>query len=215
MASSDFIYDGQTEEYPTDNSRDLSNRSRHQFVSDVGVSFLDYNERLKKEIDYWKKLACQNEMTTLPNRRAFYFIIDAYLNKADRQSESVIFFYIDINRFKSINDAYGHTIGDEVLKELGHRLNKVFTGMVFHFSGDEFVIVHRYHKDPCLPVAAIQEVCSASFLTSSGKIDVSISIGASLYPMQSTDVSTLLDYADSAMYTSKRGLNKSCSFYQE
>lgn len=215
MASSNFMYDLDTEEYPSNKLKNLSKGHDQVPVAGCSSSSKEYVQELEKEILYWRQLACQDDLTKLPNRRAFYFTIESYLRKADDQAEKVAFFYIDINQFKLLNDTYGHCGADKLLQELGRRL-QAFSAVeeVFHFSGDEFVIIYRYQDDFRLKINNILSTCNKPFQLANEEIKINISIGTSLYPVHSTDVATLLEYADSAMYSAKRSKNNTYYLYQ-
>ncbi|WP_153723509.1 GGDEF domain-containing protein [Sporosarcina cascadiensis] len=169
------------------------------------VLLVFHDSLVRSERDYWRRQACLHELTNLPNKRAFDMNVGSYIQEADHFGRRAFFFYMDVDKFKGINDKFGHMVGDEVLKELGRRL-KVITadeGMAFHFSGDEFVIVlHETDDFPDL-LAAVHSVGSQPFTTSRGILDIDISVGASIYPSHSNDVTTLLEYADSAMFLAK------------
>lgn len=215
MTSSNFVYDLDREEYPSDKFKNPSNGLYQVPVAGFGGSSKGYIQDLEKELLYWRKLAWQDDLTKLPNRRAFYFIIESYLRKANHQSEKVALFYIDINQFKLINDTYGHCQADELLKELGRRLKALSVAEeVFHFSGDEFIIIYRYQDNFRSKVGNIQSICDKPFKLANENIKINISIGASLYPVHSTDVATLIEYADSAMYSAKRSEHNTFCLYQ-
>ncbi|GKV66528.1 MULTISPECIES: sensor domain-containing diguanylate cyclase [unclassified Sporosarcina] len=174
--------------------------------SQPGRILLVFHDSLvRSERDYWRQKACLHELTNLPNKRAFDMNVRSYLQEADHLGRRAFFFYMDVDKFKRINDEYGHMAGDEVLKEIGRRL-KIITvnqGYAFHFSGDEFVIVlHETDDFPDL-LAAVHSVGSQPFTTSRGVLNIDISVGASIYPTHSYNVNVLLDYADSAMFLAK------------
>ncbi|ARF17607.1 GGDEF domain-containing protein [Sporosarcina ureae] len=214
MASSNFIYDLDKEGYPSGKFKNMSNGFYQVPIASFDGTSKGYSRDVEKEMLYWRKLACQDDLTKLPNRRAFYFIIESYLQKVEHRSEKVVFFYIDINQFKLINDTYGHSGADEILRELGSRLQTLsLTKEVFHFSGDEFVIIYRYQDNFQSRLSEIQSICDKPFKLANEEIDIRISIGASLYPTHSTDVATLLQYADSAMYVAKRSKSNTFCLY--
>lgn len=161
--------------------------------------------QMKQDRDYWRRLACLHDLTNLPNRRAFQLEIDSYLERAARQGERVLFFYIDIDKFKRVNDIYGHSAADEVLKELGRRLqNSMLENKeVFHFSGDEFVVICRDSGELPAQVEELQAVYSEPFDTRAGAVEIELSIGASIYPSHSTEPAELLELADRFMFSAK------------
>lgn len=161
--------------------------------------------QLQQECDHWRRLACLHDLTNLPNRRAFQFEIDPYLKRAEQQDERVLFFYIDINQFKRVNDRYGHNAADEVLQELGRRLQNSMleNKRAFHFSGDEFVVICRDSGELASQARVLQAVCSEPFETRAESITIELSIGASIYPDHSTEPAELLELADRFMFSAK------------
>lgn len=167
----------------------------------------------RRERDHWRQLACLHELTQLPNRRAFAIQIQSYIQKANRIGKKLAILSMDINKFKRINDRFGHLVGDEVLIEIGRRLKSlpIGNGGAFHFSGDEFVVVQYYQECVIEQVKSINSLCSEPVMSSKGLIDVGMSIGVSIYPDHSSDIEKLLDYADMAMFEAK---NRSASLYE-
>ncbi len=159
----------------------------------------------QKETEKWQQLACHHELTNLPNRRMLDQVIESSVARAQHKRSQLAVLYMDINCFKTINDTYGHAVGDLVLKEVGSRLVRVLPlqNYVFHVSGDEFVlIIEEMGKLEAL-VQAIMELFSKPFIVNQFQIDASASIGMSIYPDHSEDPSQLIEYADAAMYDVK------------
>lgn len=160
----------------------------------------------REERDSWREIACLHDLTGLPNRRAFHLAAETYLQRADRSGMKLSFLYTDIDRFKTINDTYGHSVGDEVLKECGRRFKELQNeeNGVFHFSGDEFVFMYMYEEDVFEQVKKVQAAVTTPFQTSRGPLQVELSIGISVYPDDSRDIGKLLDRADVSMLTAKQ-----------
>ena len=166
-----------------------------------------------------ESLVLQDNLTKLPNR---LFLID-YTNglfMAHRQLEGeVAFIYIDLDRFKSVNDAFGHHIGDELLVKLAQRLHHQLTDnqKLMRIGGDEFLlIVENTTQVECeefaaLLLAKIQE----SFKISGKEINISASIGIVLYPKHGSGLQDLLINAEAAMMQSKEQGRNTYSIYNE
>lgn len=160
----------------------------------------------EKAMEKWRYLACHHELTNLPNRRKLNMSLDSYVSRRKDSSEKLTILFLDINKFKSINDRYGHIIGDQFLIEVGNRLSALFKlrNVVFHISGDEFVIMIEGIENLEEQIQSILKVFSAQFLIENHQFYVSASIGASVYPDHSTDMKTVIKYANAAMYSAKQ-----------
>ena len=160
---------------------------------------------LGKRYDMVKFLADQDTLTNIYNRR---YMIHAFLKlstQLDKKGENLILFFLDINNFKMINDQYGHEMGDAVLKHFSKVLVKS-TGkkeIVARFAGDEFIILAPYtdEKGKDLMINQINnELRKSSDVL---HIDLSVSIGTSVYPDDSKTLDGLLKIADQEMYKQK------------
>lgn len=139
--------------------------------------------------------------------------------RARRNNELTGILFIDLDRFKQVNDALGHAIGDLLLQSVATRLiNCLREGdTVTRLGGDEFaMIIDANDVNNCTSVA--QKVLSAlskEFYLNGQNIQISGSIGASLYPNDSSDIHVLLHYADIAMYRAKAQGGNTCCKYSE
>ena len=155
-----------------------------------------------------KGLALQDNLTKLPNR---LFLIE-YTNSLfafQKYSRSKIaFIYIDIDRFKAVNDAFGHHIGDELLVKLAHRLHALLESnqKLIRIGGDEFLLViEEFSADRIDKVAdAVLQRIQESFTVSSKEINISASLGVVYYPDHGNNLHDLLINADAAMLMSKQ-----------
>lgn len=173
--------------------------------SPLQVIVISTNITNQKELERWKYLACHQELTTLPNRRMLDYSIGSFVLRAKQKQEKIAILYMDINHFKSINDTYGHLVGDLILKEVGDRLSSLHTlkQCIFHLSGDEFIIIIEDVKNIGVYTNLINELFNKQFLIGNHLIHASVSIGMSIYPDHSKDIKTLIKYADLAMYGAK------------
>ena len=159
------------------------------------------------------QLARYDELTGLPNRSTFIAQLELSLNRAHVKEQELALFFIDLDRFKTVNDSLGHAAGDSLLKVMAERLSGLMrdSDMVARLGGDEFVVL----LDGGVDTHALSSVAKRMLnvlcepLRLSGRpLQVSASIGIGLYPADGTDVAGLLKSADTAMYLAKsRGKN--------
>ncbi|MCX4028278.1 GGDEF domain-containing response regulator [Endozoicomonas sp. SM1973] len=167
-----------------------------------------------------KSIVRKDSLTSLPNRIYFFDFCKRALNLAKRQNTVMAVLYFDINGFKCINDTYGHTAGDQVLKELGIKVTKALRkeDMLFRLSGDEFAIIaeHLHAEVQAYPIAKrINEAVSTlPIKIGQFNIDVTISIGIAVYPDSQT-VQELVKHADIAMYEAKHNSDHFACFYSK
>lgn len=154
------------------------------------------------------RLANHDPLTGLPNRTYFQIYLEHALSQCSRKGGQVSLMFIDLDRFKHINDSRGHEIGDEVLRIVADRLGEVLRGddFVARLGGDEFAVVMSHPRT--LRAARRVAVKLIETLTQPFRIDnhsytVSASIGISVYPDDASDANTLLRQADMAMYRAK------------
>lgn len=154
------------------------------------------------------KLANHDPLTGLPNRMYFQDFIIRTLAHAQRLKHQVYLLFIDLDRFKKINDSEGHEVGDAVLKIVANRLNDVLRGddFVARLGGDEFALVFTH---PPVNNAAsnlarkVINTISQPFELNARLYNIGASIGISVYPNDTQDANTLLRQADLAMYQAK------------
>ncbi|HEY6822578.1 MAG TPA: EAL domain-containing protein [Burkholderiales bacterium] len=158
-------------------------------------------------------VATHDALTGLPNRVMFGQRLDHALTQARRHGRKLAVLFIDLDRFKNINDTLGHEAGDGLLREVARRLKHGLRGSdtVARLGGDEFVVLLEEIDDPVLVGAVAQKLIGAlaeSFLIGGRHYHVTASIGASTFPDDAHDAQALLKNADIAMYRAKeRGRN--------
>ncbi len=166
--------------------------------------------RLRESEEKLRVTALHDPLTGLPNRALVFEYCDHLLSAAQRNHSRGALLFIDLDRFKPINDLYGHEMGDRVLKEVAARLAEVtrHEDLVGRLGGDEFVIVLPYlDADRFRAVVVAQhvvETISRPFRIDNLELSVSPSVGISYFPEHAADVSTLLHAADLAMYQVKQ-----------
>jgi len=165
------------------------------------------NEELKK----LHALAHYDTLTEIPNRLSFDISLNKAIERAKRRRGDVALFFIDLDNFKDINDAYGHAAGDIVLKSVANHIKKIIRteDTVARIGGDEFaLIVESCTNDEYVEILAkrIIGAISEEIETPNSKIKVSCSIGISRFPNDAKTKEELIDMSDKAMYAAKKSI---------
>ncbi len=155
------------------------------------------------------RLAHYDSLTSLPNRVFFNEMLTKTLNHAKRHKKIFAILFIDLDRFKTINDALGHPMGDLVLKEIANRFTTVLRAgdVLSRLGGDEFIILLNDIDHPKLvsPVAEkILKLCAEPIKINTYEFFITTSIGISTFPSDGISLEDLLRNADMAMYKAKR-----------
>ncbi len=177
----------------------------------------DITERKKNE-EALQYQAHHDALTGLPNRVLFMDRLKQGIQKAKRHKEGLAVFFIDLDKFKHINDSLGHGVGDKVLKIIAKRLQDILRkeDTLARLSGDEFTIIMedlRHPEDASLLGEKILKTVAEAIMMNDQKLYVSGSIGISFYPQDATDAQSLLKYADTAMYKAKEEGRNNYQFY--
>ena len=186
--------------------------SDHQITHFVAV-FADISS-LKHAQDRLDHQAHHDPLTNLPNRLLFENRLQQALSQPDRYGQQGAVLFLDLDRFKNINDSLGHPIGDLLLNAIASRLKEQLRDIdtVARQGGDEFIILLPALKSPSdaeLIANKLLACFNAPFVAGEHELFISASIGASIYPDDGTDVATLVKNADAAMYRSKlKGRNR-------
>lgn len=176
---------------------------------------------LKKIQEAFYYQATHDILTGLPNRYLLEDRFNMEKARADRSYSKVALFFIDVNRFKDINDTYGHDVGDKILKWVSNKLVKSVrkTDSVIRFGGDEFVVVFdavRTIEDIVSIAVKIVNAFSEQFKEGGLKIDVTLNIGIAVYPDDGETLEELLRKGDIAMYEAKAtGVNNFVFYSKE
>ena len=163
---------------------------------------------LRESEERFRQLAHHDALTSLPNRALFYDRMQHTLALAKRNSWTVGVMLVDLDRFKTVNDTLGHAVGDKLLRQVAERLSKSVrtSDTVARLGGDEFAVVLNNLSAPEDAAVVGQKIVAAfqaPFQVEGHSLLSTLSIGAALYPNDSTDQETLLKNADAAMYRSK------------
>src|SRR3990167_2604955 len=165
-------------------------------------------------------LASHDELTGLPNRTLLQDRMRQAMAHASRGSDLVAIMFIDLDRFKNINDSLGHEIGDAVLRAAAERLTGSVREVdtVSRLGGDEFVIMLidiERTEDITVVAKKVLEALAQPFKVDMHEFFLTASIGISVYPKDGTDVQTLLKGADTAMYRAKEGGKNRFEFFTD
>ncbi len=171
--------------------------------------FSDLSAQKESEKLIWQQ-ANLDPLTNLPNRTMLYDLLNSTMCEADFSGLPVALLFIDLDRFKDVNDSLGHHQGDELLQEVAKRISHCVrqSDVVARLGGDEFTVVLKQISDTSSPervAADIIAALSSPYTLDEGEVNyLSASIGISLYPNDAKDAETLLKNADQAMYMAKR-----------
>ncbi len=187
-------------------------------VSGYVSIFSDISERK----NYEKKLthlATHDALTSLPNRLYFHDNLNQAINVAKRNKYKIAVLFLDLNKFKEINDTLGHEVGDHLLKEVAKRLKECVReeDTVVRLGGDEFLIILPELNSSTDALEIAQKIIGKveePFSIGENTLIPSISIGISIYPDHGEDADTLVKFADKAMYIAKQKENDGYELYK-
>lgn len=180
-------------------------------------TLIDITARKEAQLSL-ERLARYDPLTGLPNRSMLHDQLRDALWHHRRESRSCAVLFLDLDRFKDINDSLGHSVGDLLLKEVAARIQSLLpTGtLVARWGGDEFIAVLNDVESE----TAVERTCrrvvhglSTPFIVESYEFSVMASIGASLFPQDGTDPEVLIRNADTAMYAAKEATGQRYAFF--
>jgi len=192
-----------------------------QFEGQIYVA-RDITERKRAErrIRY---LARYDALTKIPNRMQFQHLLQQAIARSRRSGHGVAMLYIDMDRFKEVNDTFGHASGDRVLEVLSERLTRVLSGeaVLGRLAGDEFALfvdgISEQSEEAGGPVAqlarTVLHAASEAFHIHQQEVFLTVSIGIALCPHDAENVIDLIRNADAAMYYSKQNGGSTYAFY--
>jgi diguanylate cyclase (GGDEF)-like protein/PAS domain S-box-containing protein len=184
----------------------------------VGV-FADITEA-KHSQNRLHELVNHDPLTGLPNRRLFNELLEHAIKRAEREHHQIALLFVDLDRFKAINDSLGHQVGDKLLYEVSKRIHHAMrdSDIVARLGGDEFLVMMdmiKHPQDAALIAQKIIYALQVEFFIDGKEIFIGASVGISIFPKDGSDVDSLIKAADIAMYQVKnRGKNNHC-FYSE
>lgn len=168
----------------------------------------------------FRQLAQLDPVTGLANRSEFFSRLQLALSLAERQGQSLALLFIDLDRFKPVNDAHGHGVGDALLRQVGERLRHELraTDLVARIGGDEFTVLIPGPIDTETAQQVAEKLTfalAAPFQLGSHEVDISASIGVALYPDHGQEVEALTHAADQAMYQAKASGRNAAMLYRD
>lgn len=171
--------------------------------------------RAEKHIHY---LAYHDTLTGLPNRIMFMERLGELLDQRHAEEQMLAILFIDLDRFKLINDTLGHDVGDLLLKAVAERIQGCIrsSDLVARLGGDEFTVILDDFKSNQVVAGVAEKICNVltkPFVFMKQEIYVTTSIGISMYPSDGSDIGTLMKHADTAMYRAKENRD-SYQFYE-
>ncbi len=179
--------------------------------------FSDISE-IKASQNKLNKLVNHDALTGLPNRRLLNELLDHALKRGLREQHQIATLFIDLDRFKSVNDSLGHQVGDELLIQVSTRINECIreSDVVARLGGDEFLVMMNtinQQEDAALVAQKIIQTLQREFIISGKEIYIGASIGIAISDQQSQEADELIKAADTAMYHVKNnGKNHYCIY---
>jgi diguanylate cyclase (GGDEF)-like protein/PAS domain S-box-containing protein len=183
------------------------------------VAFLRDVTQTRNEVSSLRHQAMHDGLTGLPNRAMLFETLETALGKAKRDHSVLALMLMDLDRFKEVNDTFGHHFGDSLLKQVSFRVRNQLGAedVVARLGGDEFAIVLPRANDTTAVAATARRILnslSQAFVIEGQVLEVGASIGVALFPEHGDDARTLLRRADVAMYASKQK-QSGYSFHRE
>lgn len=201
----------------------LGSITRHDILKSINGRYFEFlikkiedktnqERRLKHLLNY-------DQLTHLPNRNLFKELLDKSIKNTIENEQISAIILLDLDRFKEINDSYGHSIGDELLQAITNRLRKITknSDVIARLGGDEFAIIIKDIKDPknasVITDKIITHISSRYILSNSVNVHLSTTAGISIYPQDAQSSEELIQYADSALYRAKTELKGGYKYY--
>ncbi len=183
----------------------------------IALQIAQYKQRKRAERSL-RFIASHDELTGLLNRAALQHELARAIRRSNRHQRQFAVMFVDLDRFKHINDTLGHGVGDEMIKICGERFTALLrdTDVVARFGGDEFVLVLENlsgPKDAEVLAEKVLACCAEPFVIEGRELHVSASVGVSVYPENGADAEALLKNADTAMYRAKEKGRNTYRFY--
>ena len=193
-------------------------------IHEIIGGFNEMSLKLNQLYNSLEHIAYTDTLTKLPNRLQFQESLENFIQLHDKINKTFSLFLIDLNRFKEVNDTFGHHTGDELLKEVSLRLHnclrdgdivtqldqnsfsKIDKDMIARLGGDEFsVILTSIHtaEDATLVAKKLIEAMKPSINIDGNQLKIGLSIGIAMYPQHGDNIQALLNHADIAMYNAK------------
>jgi diguanylate cyclase (GGDEF)-like protein len=176
----------------------------------VGARMIKLHDSLLAAQEALRFQATHDPLTGVWNRGALLELVHAEVERAQRKSDSLSLFMIDLDHFKRVNDRYGHLVGDEVLRQIAHRFSLSIRAydVLGRYGGEEFIVASselNSEPPPQFGERLRLAACSSPISTSAGEIAVTVSMGVvTAEPHSASSVEGLIRSADEALYVAKR-----------
>lgn len=186
-------------------------------ITGFGSTSTDITDRKRAEEDI-HHLAMSDPLTGLANRNSFVSHLEEAVSMAKRTGKAIALMMLDLDKFKPVNDTYGHVVGDALLKEVSGKMKAVCreTDIVARLGGDEFAIILTTLDKPDdvkIPADRIVEDIGAATSIDGHTVKIGVSIGISFYPTDAADPDQMIRNSDLALYRAKaEGRGKSCTY---
>lgn len=198
----------------------LAEETRHAYdeVSSINESLIASNKKIEESDAKLTQLAFFDSLTDLPNRRMIMNRLDFQKSFTEITHNRFTVVFFDIDNFKNINDGFGHAVGDLLLREIADRLRKRINtaDLLGRLVGDEFALLIQRPLTNEETVVYVNELLSnltEPFDLGSSSVSISVTVGASVYPDDSTSSSELFGCADIALHHAKSNPNTRFEFY--
>ncbi|HEY8606063.1 MAG TPA: EAL domain-containing protein [Noviherbaspirillum sp.] len=211
------------EEYKTRSDTKLDatwiNRRFVRAGENIAVTIRDIGER--KQLEQEKSvLAEQDTLTALPNRHWLSRYLPLALERAGREGRFLATLFVDLDKFKIVNDSWGHSTGDQLLQAVAHRMQTVLRpdDRIARFGGDEFIVLLENIEREANAAEVAQRIVDAlaqPFHIHRQEFLIGTSIGISLYPRDGQEAETLIRNADIAMYNAKADIGMRYHFFSD
>lgn len=198
--------------------------SRQDELGQLAQSFREMEEEILSQLDdlthsrtAFEHLSRHDPLTGLPNRRVFFDRLECALINSQSSGKHLAVLFVDLDHFKSINDRYGHSLGDHVLKAVANLLRSATceNDSVARLGGDEFVIFFEAVEDTQHIVTILEKLHNRFQLPlfiDGHEVRINASMGVSMFPRDGNDIEALVQHADHAMYAAKKSGRNTYSF---
>ncbi len=201
----------------------LNESGEVEAIIELGHDITDHimvHEQLQQQTNRLSYQANHDALTGLPNRVLFVDRVAQTIKRSQREQAKMAILFIDLDRFKEINDTLGHSVGDEILKEIAKRLVNTVRSVdtVARLGGDEFTLIITNVERASIVMEIAQKLVDAlakKIIHDEHELYVTASIGISLYPDDGEETELLLRNADSAMYQAKDQGRNNYQFYTQ